>query len=294
MVEEGPTTALLARPRSAFAARIAGLNMVRGVLDGHGVRAPDGLVVEGLTDEEIAPGDPAVAVFRPSAVAVYRQAPEGSPRNHLEVTITELEPLGDHIRVRAGDLSADVTPAAVADLNLTPGTRCRSWSRPTRSRSTAASTLEDVAGLPARVTSRSRSTNEILGRLASHAARTISGVLDLEHPVVGPGVDIALVVLLALLDDGEVEIDLSGELGCVLLGDLEAPAMGAIGEQPAKATASSASAVRRTACRSRGCRVPPPGTRSRSRRSTAPPPSSVPPASLRSRCPAAARPSPRR
>jgi molybdate transport system ATP-binding protein len=32
-----------------------------------------------------------------------------------------LEPHGDQIRVRAGELSADVTPAASADLSLAPG-----------------------------------------------------------------------------------------------------------------------------------------------------------------------------
>jgi molybdate transport system ATP-binding protein len=121
VVEEGPTAELLARPRSAFAARIAGLNMVRGTLDGHGVRGTDGWLIEGIADQPVAPGDPAVAVFRPSAVGVYRQPPGGSPRNVREVTITELEPFGDQIRVRTERLSADVTASAVTELDLTPG-----------------------------------------------------------------------------------------------------------------------------------------------------------------------------
>jgi molybdate transport system ATP-binding protein len=54
-------------------------------------------------------------------VGVYAHAPGGSPRNVISVTVTELEPLGDQIRVRAGDLSADITAAAVADLDLAPG-----------------------------------------------------------------------------------------------------------------------------------------------------------------------------
>ena len=122
VVEEGPTAELLARPRSAFAARIAGLNMMRGTLDGHGVRGEDGSLVEGIADQLIGPGDPAVAVFRPSAVGVFRQPPGGSPRNVMSVTITELEPFGDQIRVRTDRLSADVTAAAVAELDLAPGT----------------------------------------------------------------------------------------------------------------------------------------------------------------------------
>jgi len=123
VAEEGPTEQVLARPRSAFAARIAGLNMVRGNLDGHGVRGPDGTFVEGLTDQPISQGDPAVAVFRPSAVGVYRQPPGGSPRNVLDVTITELAPFGEQVRVRTPLLSADITAAAVAELDLAPGTR---------------------------------------------------------------------------------------------------------------------------------------------------------------------------
>lgn len=121
VVEQGVTAEVLARPRSAFAARIAGLNMVSGALDGHGVRGPDGLLVEGLAEQPMAQGDPAVAVFRPSAVGVYRHLPGGSPRNVIDVTITELEPFGEQYRVRTAGLSADVTAPAVAELDLTPG-----------------------------------------------------------------------------------------------------------------------------------------------------------------------------
>jgi molybdate transport system ATP-binding protein len=37
------------------------------------------------------------------------------------VSITDLEPHGDLIRVRADRLAADITPAASADLGLVPG-----------------------------------------------------------------------------------------------------------------------------------------------------------------------------
>lgn len=122
VVEDGPTSRVLSRPRSPFAARIAGLNMVRGSLDGHGVRDPDGLLIEGLADQPVAQGEPAVAVFRPSAVGVYRHPPGGSPRNVLPVTITELEPRGEQVRIRSIQLSADVTAPAAAELDLVPGT----------------------------------------------------------------------------------------------------------------------------------------------------------------------------
>lgn len=122
VVEEGPASDVLARPRSAFAARIAGLDMLRGTW-ADGVRTSDGLLVHGLvTGPAPEPGDPVVAVFRPAAVGVFREPPGGSPRNAFAVEVTDLEPRGDQVRVRAGDLAADVTTYAAAELDLAPGT----------------------------------------------------------------------------------------------------------------------------------------------------------------------------
>jgi molybdate transport system ATP-binding protein len=122
VVEAGPTVDVLARPRSGFAARIAGLNLVRGTREGHGVRTAHGLLIEGIAEDPVQQGEPAVAVFRPSAVGVHKRPPGGSPRNVITVTITDLEPHGDQIRVRSPELSADITTAAVADLDLVPHT----------------------------------------------------------------------------------------------------------------------------------------------------------------------------
>ncbi len=122
VVEHGPTRTVLSRPRSAFAARIAGLNLVSGTWDGTGVRTARGLLVQGLPDAELRVGDPAVAVFRPAAVAVHTADPgAGSPRNAFTRTVTMVEPHGDLVRVRAGDLAADVTPSAATELALVPG-----------------------------------------------------------------------------------------------------------------------------------------------------------------------------
>lgn len=124
VVEDGPTTDVLAWPRSAFAAQIAGLDLVRGTWD-DGVRTDTGDLVQGMIAGP-APeaGDPVIAVFRPAAVSVYRKAPGGSPRNALEVTVTDLEPRGGgQIRVRAGELAADVTTYAVAELDLVHGSQ---------------------------------------------------------------------------------------------------------------------------------------------------------------------------
>ena len=122
VAEQGPASVVLSRPRSAFAARFAGLNLVAGTATAHGVRRADGTIVHGTPGAEPPrEGEPAVAVFRPSAVAVHREPPGGSPRNAFPVRITELEPLGDLVRVRAADLAADVTVTSVAELALAPG-----------------------------------------------------------------------------------------------------------------------------------------------------------------------------
>jgi molybdate transport system ATP-binding protein len=129
-VEQGPTREVLARPRSPFTARIAGLDLVPGTAVPEGLRASDGTIVAGLPDGVVA-GEPAVAVFPPAAVAVFDERPHGSPRNVLPVRLAAIEPRGDVVRLRAAPapdgpawvdgLAADITPAAVADLAAEPG-----------------------------------------------------------------------------------------------------------------------------------------------------------------------------
>ena len=129
IVEQGPTDEVLRHPRTRFTARIAGLNLVRGVVRDGAVEGSGGLRIEGiLRDGETPPaaGEPAAATFAPSAVAIHLADPHGSPRNTVPVTIAELEPTGDVVRVRADDhhghlLIADVTRRSVADLDLFPG-----------------------------------------------------------------------------------------------------------------------------------------------------------------------------
>lgn len=126
LVELGPTDEVLRRPRSAFAARIAGLNLVSGTWDGAAVVAPDGSRIQGLLHEPVPLGHAVVAVFRPASVSVFLTAAGGSPRNAFAATVTSLEPHGDLVRVRtvasdAAGPSADVTPQAVAELGLVPG-----------------------------------------------------------------------------------------------------------------------------------------------------------------------------
>ena len=84
----------------------------------------------------------AIATFRPSAVAVFRDPVEGSPRNSFLVTITEIEPLADLIRVHAGSLHADVTVQAAADLSLDAGLQVTFLVKATEVRSTRADSVQ--------------------------------------------------------------------------------------------------------------------------------------------------------
>ncbi len=122
VVEAGPAPAVMARPASAFAAGLFGWNMLRGTALGpDALITPDGRRVLGIPQGPLVAGDPAVAVFRPSAVSVHLQHPTGSPRNTYQARVAGLEPQAHLVRVRAGDVSADITAASVAQLQLGPG-----------------------------------------------------------------------------------------------------------------------------------------------------------------------------
>ncbi|NKX53150.1 sulfate/molybdate ABC transporter ATP-binding protein [Arthrobacter mobilis] len=128
ITEEGPVRRILERPRSRFAAGLAGLNLLTGTITGDGILATDGTsglaagaTVTGTADPEAAPGQVGIAVFRPAEVAVFREPVHGSPRNTFAVTVTDVEPHGGHIRIHAGGLYADITAAAAADLDVAPG-----------------------------------------------------------------------------------------------------------------------------------------------------------------------------
>lgn len=190
IVESGPVAEVMSHPRNPFAARIAGLNLLRGTgvesallpgpaADGGGrltgatsdpppqwesgppiwdqpssadhpgatADAPpvprthpgdpaptfgtvlvEDLGVDGCVVGDFIPGASAAAVFSPAAVSVFRTRPGGSPRNVFTVDITEVVDRGGIIRVRgdtpqAPGLCADLTPAAVAQLDLTIGTQ---------------------------------------------------------------------------------------------------------------------------------------------------------------------------
>jgi molybdate transport system ATP-binding protein len=120
VVQTGPPATVAAAPRTDYVARLVGLNLYRGHAEGTRVLLDDGgsLVVA-------APATgPVHVAFPPSAVAVYRTRPEGSPRNTWRATVTSVETHGGTVRLHlrgAPSVAADVTPSAVTDLDLAAG-----------------------------------------------------------------------------------------------------------------------------------------------------------------------------
>jgi molybdate transport system ATP-binding protein len=134
IVESGPTGQLLATPRSSFGALLAGLNLASGTVvsvsgGDHGnfvteVQVAPDLRITGYADQSLREGAPAIALFAPAAVVVGLTHAETSARNRWEATITDLQAGPSTVRLRAAgpiDTGIDVTPAAVADLDLRPG-----------------------------------------------------------------------------------------------------------------------------------------------------------------------------
>ncbi|GAB48305.1 molybdate ABC transporter ATP-binding protein [Mobilicoccus pelagius NBRC 104925] len=126
LVECAPTPQFLRAPTSAFGASLVGVDHVRGTVVEEGLlRSGAGLLVRGI-GADVLPGSAAVAVWSPSAVALYPTAPLGSPRNVWRGVVVDLADRGGVVRVRVElgpgtTIAADLSPAAVADLALSPG-----------------------------------------------------------------------------------------------------------------------------------------------------------------------------
>ncbi|MBF6141408.1 sulfate/molybdate ABC transporter ATP-binding protein [Nocardia farcinica] len=122
MVQQGPPAEVARRPRSDYVAHLVGLNLYRGTAHGTAV-AVDG----GGSFTTVEPGTgPVHLAFPPNAVGLHPERPAGSPRNTWPVVVSAVEQHAHTVRVRldgAPPVLADVTPAALAELDLTPGAR---------------------------------------------------------------------------------------------------------------------------------------------------------------------------
>ncbi len=124
ITQAGTPVAVTAHPASRYVAQLVGINLLHGTATGERtVRLESGAE---LTLADPLPGPRVAIAIRPQAIALHRRHPDGSPRNTWAATVTDLEADRDRVRVTlAGPVpvTAEVTPMAVADLDLTAGTR---------------------------------------------------------------------------------------------------------------------------------------------------------------------------
>ena len=120
VAQAGTIAELRQRPRSRYVADLVGVNLYRGNAERGRVRLPNGGELVTTAD---ANGD-VFAVVHPRAIALHLREPEGSPRNVFAGTIEHLDVEGDRVRVIVAGpvpVTAEVTPAAVAELGLIAG-----------------------------------------------------------------------------------------------------------------------------------------------------------------------------
>ncbi|HSR42930.1 MAG TPA: ATP-binding cassette domain-containing protein, partial [Longimicrobiales bacterium] len=126
VVEDGSVTQagtpdeLRLRPRTRYAADLAGANLLSGTA-ADGEVAVDGHVLH-LAERDVE-GEVLVTI-QPTAVTVHRERPEGSQRNAWPTTVERVERLGDRARVRLGPplpLTVEVTRESTDELGLAEG-----------------------------------------------------------------------------------------------------------------------------------------------------------------------------
>ncbi len=120
VVQTGTPAEVARAPLTDYVARLVGLNLYRGMSREGRAELADG----GTLQAAGAPDGPVLLTFPPSAVSLHRARPESSARNAWPGRVTGVEQHGATVRV-AVDASpavlADVTTAAVAELDLVPG-----------------------------------------------------------------------------------------------------------------------------------------------------------------------------
>ena len=124
IVQEGTPAQIARQPRTDYVAKLVGLNLYAGRADGSIVTLTEGGSF--VVPDHGQHGDVLVAV-RPSSVVVSSHRPQpSSARNTWPAKVTGLTLLADRVRL---DLDGqppalvDVTPAAVAELSLAPGSQ---------------------------------------------------------------------------------------------------------------------------------------------------------------------------
>jgi len=137
-VQEGTPSAVARRPATEYVARLVGLNLYTGTITDRATRRIEldsggALYAAGHdpsdTDARILPlnGTRMLVALSPTAISLFTHQPDaGSARNVWSGRIAGMELLTDRIRIAVDgqpDALVDITPAAVAELELHAGQR---------------------------------------------------------------------------------------------------------------------------------------------------------------------------
>ena len=118
----GSPSEVAQRPATAYAAALAGLNLLTGS-NADGTIELEGSAQSLATANTQVEGRVLVTIH-PNAISLHESQPGGSPRNNWATRIATIESLGDITRLTLEDplhLSVDITPGAVASMGLRPG-----------------------------------------------------------------------------------------------------------------------------------------------------------------------------
>jgi molybdate transport system ATP-binding protein len=117
VTQRGTPTELQLRPRSSYVAQFVGVNLFEGRSSADQVQLTGGASVA-VVD---APAGDVFVSIHPTAIALHRNRPEGTPRNIWRLDVAEIDLEGERTRVRLhGDLTlvSEITRAAASQLHI--------------------------------------------------------------------------------------------------------------------------------------------------------------------------------
>jgi molybdate transport system ATP-binding protein len=120
VTQSGSPDEIRLRPRTAYAADLAGSNLLFGTASNGQVKV--GTHVLQLAEHDVV--GQVLLTIRPSAISLHRNQPEGSPRNTWQSSIAVMERLGERTRIRTDaplPLTVEVTSEAASALALDVG-----------------------------------------------------------------------------------------------------------------------------------------------------------------------------
>ncbi|HSM44198.1 MAG TPA: ABC transporter ATP-binding protein, partial [Acidimicrobiia bacterium] len=117
ITQVGTADEIRLRPRTKYAADLAGSNLIFGTADDGRVDA--NTLILSIADHDVS--GPVLLTIHPTAISVHLEKPEGSQRNIWRTAVEVVENLGDRARLQTGgplSLTVEVTREASSGLSL--------------------------------------------------------------------------------------------------------------------------------------------------------------------------------